>query len=82
MHDIARHGLHVTEVLGVAIETIDALRKYQKAIHARQMGDAPSREYGNQADEYMAFQVHVLRNLKHRSESTNKRLGNEISLVR
>ena len=82
MHDIARHGLHVTEVLGVTIGTIDALRKYQKSIHARQMEDAPSLEYGHQADEYMAFQIHVLRNLKHRSESTNKRLGNEISLVR
>ncbi len=81
MHDIARHGLHVTEVLGVSAETVDSLRRYASTVHEKLMlAGALRREDAEQADEYMGFQLHILRNLKAQSESNDKRLENEISV--
>lgn len=82
MHEIARHGIHATEALAVSIETLDAMRKYQLTIYdhdtlKRVLGGTQRR----QADEYTGFQLQALKSLKLRSDSNNKRLENEISLV-
>lgn len=82
MHEIARHGIHATEALAVSIETLDAMRKYQSTIYNH---DTLKRILGGtqrwQADEYTKFQLQALKSLKLRSDSNNKRLENEISLV-
>lgn len=82
MHEITRHAIHVSEVLQVSIETVAAIRKYQQAIHGRRLGgsliDQTCRQ---QADEYLGFQLQVLKSLKLRSESTDRRLVNEVGFV-
>ncbi|KAI9786717.1 MAG: hypothetical protein M1816_007858 [Peltula sp. TS41687] len=82
MHEMARHGIHVTEVLAVSIETVDAMREYQAAIHNyKTLNSVLEYTDRQQAGEYMKFQVQVLKSLKRRSESNDKRLHNEIELA-
>lgn len=82
MHEMARHGIHTTEVLTVSIETLDAMRKYQATIHDHKtLKHVLHGTNSQQAGEYMEFQLQVLKSLRLRSESNDKRLGNEIALV-
>ena len=78
---MARHGIHTTEVLTVSIETLDAMRKYQATIYDHKTLKDALHGTSQQAGEYMEFQLQVLKSLRLRSESNDKRLGNEISLV-
>lgn len=80
MHEISRHAIHVSEVLSVAIETVEKIQQQQRAIY----GNLPSdleRTYREQMQEYMSFQLHMLKSLKLRSCSNHERLKAEIALV-
>jgi hypothetical protein len=81
MHDMARHGIHMSEVLEVSGETLARLQTHQAAIRGRLQVEI-AHNYRQQADEYAQFQVQMLKNLHSRSNSNNKRLQNEITLVR
>ncbi|MFI5420339.1 MAG: hypothetical protein ACHQ1H_05180, partial [Nitrososphaerales archaeon] len=79
MHEMARHGMHLSEVLEVSTQSFEGLQKYQASIH-----ESLEPEIGHthqQAEEYARFQVQCLKSLKQRSESNNQRLQNEIILV-
>ncbi|RYP36265.1 hypothetical protein DL767_003418 [Monosporascus sp. MG133] len=78
MHEMARHGIHVSEVLEASIQTLEAMQSYQAAIHNETM---LSECYRRQANEYAKFQLQCLRSLKLRSQSNDKRLENEINLA-
>ncbi|RYP02538.1 hypothetical protein DL764_005782 [Monosporascus ibericus] len=78
MHEMARHGIHVSEVLEAAIQTLEAMQSYQVAIHDETL---LSQCYRRQANEYGKFQLQSLRSLKLRSQSNDKRLENEINLA-
>jgi hypothetical protein len=80
MHDMARHGIHLSEVLEVTGQTLERFQKHQAAVRGRlraKTGDA----YRQQADDYVEFQVQMSKSLKARSASNNQRLQNEIMLV-
>lgn len=81
MHEIARHGIHISEVLEVSTQTLEALQDYEAATR-QTLIPALEEEYCQQMNEYMKFQLQTLKSLKLRSESNNKRLQNEITLVR
>jgi hypothetical protein len=75
---MARHGIHVSEVLAVSIQTLEAMQRSQAAIHKILELDKP---YCDRTDEYTDFQIRTLKSLNLRSESNNKRISNEIALV-
>ena len=79
MHEVSRHAVHVSEILAVTIDTLEVLRRQQKAIYE----SIPSlrRTYREQAYEYTSFQQHMLKCLIRRSESNYERLKSEITLV-
>jgi len=77
---MARHGIHVSEVLEASIQTLEAIQICQIAINKTMISELRD-NYGHQADEYGKFQVQSLRSLKLRAESNNKRLENEVTLV-
>lgn len=81
MHEVARHGMHVTEVLDVCIETFLAIQRYQDATF-KLMNTALEAPYVLEAKEYLQFQLQTLKSLKLRSQSNEKRIQNEITLVR
>jgi hypothetical protein len=80
MHDISRHSIHVAEVLSVTIETTQGIQRQQKAVHGTLSSDLTT-SYQEQAQEYMSFQLQMLKSLKLRSDSNHERLKNEITLV-
>lgn len=79
---MARHAIHVTEVLTASIATVEAMQKYQASLYSY---ESLKGEIGAtaalQSSEYIEFQLQVLKNLKLRSESNDRRLVNEISSV-
>ena len=77
---MARHAIHVSEVLDVAIQTMGGLQQHQKAIHQSLFPDR--KNYTEYAKEYTSFQLQTLKSLKSRSDSNLERLKNEITLVK
>ena len=82
LHEAARHAMHSSETLSVAVETFGALR--QRALElsnkkAKGSGDA------NVASDlitiYIDAQIRMLQNLLLRSQSNKERMQNEIALV-
>lgn len=80
MHENSRHATHVLEVLSVTIETMKGIQRQQKAIHEI-LSSALEKPYQEQAQEYMSFQLQMVKGLKERSSSNHARLQNEITLV-
>jgi len=80
MHENSRHATHVSEVLSVTIETIEGIQRQQKAIHGSLSSDL-GKSYQEQAQEYLSFQLQMVKSLKLRSVSNHKRLKDEIRLV-
>ena len=80
MHENSRHATHVLEVISVTIETMKGIQRQQKAIHEI-LSSAPEKPYQEQAQEYMSFQLQMVKALKERSSSNHARLQNEITLV-
>jgi len=82
LHDFARHVIHSTETLGVALDTANNMIQQ----HAIFMDNQAQRSYQHirvlpQTRQYMQFQRQMLVNLKARSEANQLRLQNEINFV-
>jgi hypothetical protein len=80
MHEIIRHALHTTETLAATIETMMQLQRYQIDI-LETLSNPLGKSYKEQATAYTDFQIQLIKSLKLRSESNQKRLENEIHLV-
>jgi hypothetical protein len=80
MHEISRHAIHTSEILAATIETMKELQRYQADIHESLLIDL-EKNYKEQAKAYTNFQIQLLKSLKLRSESNQKRLKNEVNLV-
>lgn len=80
MHDVSRHAIHTAEILSATIETMTELQRYRTDIHKRLPIDL-DQNYKEQAKAYMDFQIQLVKSLKLRSESNQKRLENEVSLA-
>ena len=80
MHDISRHAIHTSEILSVTIDTMTELQRCQTDIHESLPNDLKN-SYKSQAKAYTNFQIQLMKSLKLRSESNQKRLENEVNLV-
>lgn len=80
MHEVARHGIHITEVLEASVQTLEAIKLCQENVYDK-LKTKFEPTYLHQAKEYTDFQVQSFKNLKLRSGSNDKRLQNEINLV-
>ncbi|KAF2489984.1 hypothetical protein BU16DRAFT_447140, partial [Lophium mytilinum] len=74
LHDVARHAIHVSETLDVAIDTVEAMRKACSQF----LFDYRDGVAGIQACSNFEFFQNVLRGLRSRSASNKDRLLNEI----
>lgn len=84
LHEIARHGVHVKEMLSVAIRSLDAVRQHHARFCAN-TGLARSnskRALWDKVESQFEFQHGFLQGLLDRSEANNERIQNEITLVR
>ncbi|KAH7350407.1 hypothetical protein BKA66DRAFT_476291 [Pyrenochaeta sp. MPI-SDFR-AT-0127] len=78
LHEIARHAIHVSETLSVALESINALQM-QHQDYAVQYSQDSNR--WNKIYNQFQFQRRVLHGLLLRSESNKARIQNEITLA-
>lgn len=83
LHDFARHVIHSTETLGVALDTVSRIIEQQEALTAN-VDHKVHQEFKAlpQTQQYLHFQRQMLKSLKARSEANQLRLQNEINFVR
>lgn len=83
LHEIARHGLHVSETLSVAIRSLHAVQRHHEQFRAE--GDLDRSKNGrrdwDKIGSRFEFQLGILQGLLQRSEANNARIQNEITLV-
>ena len=78
MHEIARHTIHSTEMLGTSLTVLDAMITEQSRCSKNAIEDAEDL----QVERDMQFHRATLRCLQLRSQALEDRLRNEINLVR
>lgn len=77
LHDMARHAIHVSETLDVAVQTIERMLRRHKDITP-----SLSKENGSQTiHSEIQFFESFISSLRHRSISNEKRMVNEIQLA-
>lgn len=83
LHDFARHVIHSTETLGVALDTVDRIIEQQQSLAVNLNHQAClEAKVPAQTHQTLHFQRQMLKNLRARSEANQLRLQNEINLVR
>lgn len=83
LHETARHSIHSSETLDIAIECLLAMCEQ----HALLLNHTLPRDKGREVTytkihQALQFRLQVLRSLKARSQANEARLRNEITLVR
>jgi hypothetical protein len=83
LHEIARHGVHVSETLSVAIRSLDAMQHHHERFRANSdlAGSKNGRRGWDKVGNRFEFQLGLLQGLLQRSEANNARIQNEITLV-
>ncbi|KAF7504365.1 hypothetical protein GJ744_002422 [Endocarpon pusillum] len=82
LHDIARHAIHVSETLDVAIENVSSmLRQYTSFPEDRSFQSAEEKTKFRRTTQCFNFQMQTLKGLKARSASNQARMQNEITLA-
>ena len=83
LHEIARHGVHVSETLSVATRSLDAMQHHHERFRAN--SDLTRSKNGRRRWDKVGsrFESHLslLQSLLQRSEANNARIQNEITLV-
>lgn len=79
MHEVSRHAGHLVEVHAATIETMESMLHRQRTLYEA----IPwlDKTYKVQANEYLSFQLRMMRNLHRRSLSIQERIHAEITLV-
>ncbi|CDM36734.1 hypothetical protein DTO013E5_2856 [Penicillium roqueforti] len=80
LHDIARHAIHVTESLDVAVQNIEHLVQ-QHEIYIKSMQVEPQPKSHQRISRRLAFFQSYIGSIRHRSVSNQLRLQNEIQLA-
>lgn len=86
-HDVARHAIHVTETLDVAIATVEDIKmEHEQFVISQLPVDTSSKNTRTKIAESkvrqgLSFAHNMLRSLRHRSLSNQDRLVNEIQLA-
>lgn len=82
LHDLARHVIHSTETLGVALDTVDRIIEQQGILAATSNPRLNSNtRILRQTRHQLHFQRQMLKNLRARSEANQLRLHNEINFA-
>lgn len=79
LHEMARHMVHVSETLAVALHSLQGLKQQQEEFSGQYLQSMKS--MSNNSKSNFNFQLHLLQSLLARSESNKARLQNEINLV-
>ncbi|KAK7191834.1 vegetative incompatibility protein HET-E-1 [Paraphaeosphaeria sporulosa] len=83
LHEIARHGIHISETLSVAIRSLDAMQHHHAKF--RTYNDLVRSKKGcenwDRVGTHFEFQLRFLQGLFQRSEANNARIQNEITLA-
>ena len=82
LHDTARHFIHSSETLNVAVETLSNMIHQHEAF-AKEVSSENKKENAafKRTHQHLQFQLQVLRSLAARSQANELRLKNEITLV-
>lgn len=86
LHDIARHAIHVTESLDVAVQNVDHIIRQHElyatlwTVADSSLGIRQSPSFQDTSSRLSFFQSHI-ESIRHRSISNQKRLQNEIQLA-
>lgn len=83
LHNLARHAIHIAEVLSVTCETIQRINAQHRAwVAARPRSTKPLRGHAfiKSVEERLAFYEQTISSFRHRMLSTKDRLSNEINL--
>lgn len=82
LHDIARHAIHVSETLDVAIENMSSMiRQYRSVFEDKSYPLAHEKRAFARTLQCFNFQLQTFKSLKARSDSNQARMQNEITLV-
>ena len=82
LHDFARHTIHSSESLDVAIDTISGiLGQYEWFSDTRRSYIDVNSVVSRRTQQHLSFQIQAMRSLKARSKANEARLHNEIDLV-
>ncbi|ERF75849.1 hypothetical protein EPUS_01215 [Endocarpon pusillum Z07020] len=82
LHDLARHAIHSSETLGIAVETVSEMIRHHKWPLSDKATSTPLElSRFQQTRQLFQFQLQTLKSLKARSDSNLSRLQNEITLA-
>lgn len=83
LHEIARHGVHVSETLSVATRSLDAMQRHHEWFRANSdlTQSKNSRRRWDKVGSRFESQLGLLQGLLQRSEANNARIQNEITLA-
>ena len=82
LHDFARHTIHSSESLDVAIDTMSGiLSQYEWFSDTGRSYIDVDPFTSRRAKQYLSFQIQAMRSLRARSKANEARLRNEIDLV-
>ena len=83
LHETARHSIHSTETLEIAVECILAMCQQHSSLYKLDSSKDRFHEIiHTKTHQALQFQLQVLRSLKARSQANEARLRNEITLVK
>ncbi|KAH9209909.1 hypothetical protein DL95DRAFT_413483 [Leptodontidium sp. 2 PMI_412] len=80
LHNLLRHTCHLVEVENVAIETMEHLVRRQES-NFTLLSKVLLQKDRDQAKEYLAFQLQMMKSLKWRAQASHDRLQGEINLA-
>ena len=83
LHEMARHGIHSSETLEIAVECLLAMCEQHTSLFSLHSPRDKLHEVTyTKIHQALQFRLQVLRSLKARSQANEARLRNEITLVR
>ena len=83
LHETARHSIHSSETLDIAVECLLAMCEQHTLLSNRTLPKDKGREVSyTKIHQALQFRLQVLRSLRARSQANEARLRNEITLVR
>ncbi|KAL8701982.1 MAG: hypothetical protein Q9201_004628 [Fulgogasparrea decipioides] len=82
LHDVARHAIHSSETLDVAMETMTRIiRQHERFPEAGQPYANIDVNALRHTQQYLGFQLQMIQSLRARSKANEERLRNEIALA-
>ena len=81
LHDIARHAIHVSETLELAVRTVESIMEQHDNLTISTINVEGSNIKQRKILSRMKFYHHMVRSLQSRSKSNKERLLNEIQLA-